>query len=123
MKKSLLLLGVIAALAIGAPAYSQYVYMDINGDGICNTSDVLTSSITAVDVYLNTNHNASGTVAVCDDGSGAPLDLSSFDLILHSSGSGSVTYNSFTPSSQITTAGFSVVNPLTVAGNDAGVGY
>jgi len=122
MKKSLLLLGVIAALAIGAPAYSQYIYMDVNADGICNNSDVLTSSITGVDIYWNTNHNQSGTVATCSDGFSA-LDFSSFDIIVHSSGSGSVTYNSFTPSSQITSAGLSVVNPLTVAGNDAGVGY
>jgi len=30
MKHSLLLLGVVAALAIGAPAYSQYIFMDVN---------------------------------------------------------------------------------------------
>ena len=73
-----------------------------------------------MDVYWNTNHNQSGTVANCSDGA-SPLDFSSFDIVVHSSGSGSVAYNSFTPSSQITTAGLSVVNPLTVAGNDAGV--
>lgn len=123
MKKSLLLLGVIAALAIGAPAYSQYIYMDVNGSGTCTSADALTSSVTAVDLYLDTNHNASGTTAVCDDGSGTPLDFSSFDLIVHSEGSGSVTYNSFTPSTQMVNAGFSQVNALTVAGADAGVGY
>jgi len=123
MKKSLLLLGVIAALAIGVPAYSQYIYMDVNGDGVCTSSDPLTSSSTAVDIYLNTNHNQSGTTAICDDGTGAALDMSSFDLIVHAAGTGSVTYNSFTPSTQITNAGFSQVNALTVAGNDAGVGY
>lgn len=123
MKKSLLLLGVVGALAIGAPAYSQYIYFDVNGDGVCTSADALNSSVTAVDIYLNTNHNAAGTVVTCDDGSSAPLDFSSFDLIVHASGTGSITYNSFSPSTQITTAGFTILNPLTVAGNDAGVGY
>jgi hypothetical protein len=123
MKKSLLLLGVIAALAIGAPAYSQYIYLDVNGDGVCTSTDLLTSSVTSVDLYLDTNHNANGTVAVCSDGSGSPLDFSSFDIIVHSEGSGSIAYNSFTPSSVITGAGFTQVNALTVAGSDAGVGY
>jgi len=123
MKKSLLLLGVIAALAVGVPAYSQYIYMDVNGDGVCTSADLLTSSVTGVDLYLDTNHNAAGTLSVCDDGSGTALDFSSIDLVVHSSGSGSVTYNSFTPSAALTGAGFTQVNALTVAGADAGVGY
>ena len=34
MKHSLLPLGVVAALAIGAPAYSQYIYLDVDHDGL-----------------------------------------------------------------------------------------
>jgi hypothetical protein len=117
MKKSLLLLGVIAALAIGAPAYSQYVYLDANNDGVCTTGDNLTSATTAIAVWLNTNHNADGTVRTCS--TGQPLDIFSYDIVVHQSGSGSVTFNSYANAA----SGFTVVNNLTVAGADAGVGY
>jgi len=65
MRHSLLLLGVIAALAIGAPAYSQYIYMDSNADGVNSSADVLSSSTTVVHVYLNTNHDRNGTLKTC----------------------------------------------------------
>jgi len=86
MKHCLLLLGVIAALAIGAPAYSQYIYMDLNGDQVCTSADALTSSITAVDVWLDTNHNKDGTTATCVDPS-KPLDIFSYGVLIHSQGS------------------------------------
>jgi hypothetical protein len=118
MKKSLLLLGVIAALAIGAPAYSQYIYMDVNGDGVNSTLDVLTSSSTHVDIWLNTNHEASGATATCNDGVN-PLDMGSYDLIIHSAGNGSVTYGTWTNAM----TGYAQLNPPTVSGPDFGVGY
>jgi len=120
MKKSLLLLGVIAALAIGAPAYSQYVYLDSNGDGVNTSADALTSATTTVHVYLDTNHDQSGAVENCSDGTN-PLDIGLFDVIVHSQGTGSVVYNSFTLGAGMT--GFALLNPFTVAGPDAGVGY
>jgi len=119
MKKSLLLLGVIAALAIGAPAYSQYVYLDTNGDGVCTTADQLTSASTTIAVWLNTNHDANGTTKTCSSNASQPLDIFSYDLVVHQSGTGSITFNSYTNSA----SGFSQVNALTVAGADAGVGY
>jgi hypothetical protein len=122
MKKSLLLLGVLAALAIGAPAYSQYIFMDVNNDQTCvNTggSDLLTSSISAVDVWLDTNHSQDGTLRTCVTNPSQPVDIFSYDLVVHQSGSGSVTFNSWTNSA----SGFQLLNPLTVAGADAGVGY
>jgi len=81
MKRSLLLLGVIAALAIGAPAYSQYIFMDVNGDGACTSADILTSSTTTVDVWLNTNHNKDGTTVTCDSNPTQPLDMFSYSLL------------------------------------------
>ena len=119
MKKSLLLLGVLAALAISAPAYSQYIYMDVDGDGNCTTADVLTSSTTAIAVYVNTNHDANGTQKTCATNAGQPLDIFSYDLVVHSAGSGSITFNSWTNAA----LNFAQVNALTVAGADAGVGY
>ena len=122
MRRSLLLLGVIAALAIGAPAYSQYIYMDVNGDGVNSSADVLTSATTVVHVFLNTAQNKNGTAAVVTpDCHGNPLDIGLFDVLFHSAGSGSLTYNGFTIGAGMT--GFAVLNPFTVAGPDAGVGY
>lgn len=121
MKKSLLLLGVIAALAIGAPAYSQYVYLDVNGDGVCTSADALSSSTTAVDVWLDTNHDQSGAVEPCNDGFNI-LDIGSYDLIWRSSGTGSVTFNGYTNNGAVMT-GFTPLAPFTVSGSDAGAGY
>jgi hypothetical protein len=120
MRRSLLLLGVIAAMAIGAPAYSQYVYMDVNGDGVNTSADALTSASTVVHVYLDSNHNKAGSVVTCSDGTN-PLDIGLFDVLFHAAGSGSVAYNGFTLGGGMT--GFAALNPFTVAGNDAGVGY
>jgi len=118
MKKSLLLLGVIAALAIGAPAYSQYIYLDVNGDGVNTSSDALTSSTLSVDVWLNTNHNKAGGVVACADGTN-PLDIGSYDVILHASGTGSVGFGAWTNSM----TGYAQVNPPTTAGADFAVGF
>jgi hypothetical protein len=96
--------------------------MDVDANGVCNSSDVLTSSVTGVDLYLDTNHNAAGTVVTCSDGTN-PLDIASWDVIIHSEGDGSVSFDSFTPSTQITNAGFVSLDPFTVAGPDVGFGY
>src|SRR5438093_1750646 len=118
MKHCLLLLGVIAALAIGAPAYSQYIYMDLNGDQVCTSADALTSSITAVDVWLDTNHNKDGTTATCVDPS-KPLDIFSYGVLIHSQGSGTVTFNSWTNAAP----NFALLINFRAAGPDMGVGY
>jgi hypothetical protein len=121
MKRSLLLLGVIAALAIGAPAYSQYIYLDANGDGVCTSADALSSSSTSVDVWLDSDHDAGGALTPCSDGFN-PNDIGSYDLIFRSSGSGSVTFTGYTHNAALG-GSFVILNPFTVAGNEAGVGY
>jgi hypothetical protein len=120
MKRSLLLLGVIAALAIGAPAYSQYIWMDVNGDGVNTSTDALTSSVTTVHVWLDTDNVKGGGAPTAQCG-GNPLDIGLFDVLFRSSGTGSVTYHGFTLGSGMT--GFAPLNAFTVAGSDAGVGY
>ncbi len=123
MRHCLLLLGVGAALAIGGPAYSQNIFMDVNGTGTCTSDDALTSSITAVDVWLDSNHNKVGLEAFCKDINGnltgQPLDVGGFDIIVHAGGSGSVVFNSFDSQP----AGFTVVSAFTTAGPDMSVGY
>ena len=118
MKHSLLLLGVIAALAIGTPAYSQYIFMDAGTDTICN--DVLTTSSTGVDIWLNTNHNKDGTAAVCSTNPAKTFNISSYALLIHYGGSGSVAYNSYTNA----VSQFSLnLDPMRTAGPDMSVSY
>lgn len=119
MKHSLLLLGVIAALAIGAPAYSQYIFMDAGTDGVCTAADVLSSSSTGVDIWLSTDHNQNGSVAICSNPA-RTLNISSYALLIHYSGAGSVTYNSFTNAVSAFTLN---LDPLRTAGPDMSVSY
>ena len=59
MKKLLLLVGITVAMATGTYAHAQFIYMDTNGDGLPScfgggTYDILYSSVTTVDIWLNT---------------------------------------------------------------------
>jgi len=100
MKKCLLFLAVAAALMVGAPAYSQYYFVDLNGDGLnSNTSaslpdDILSSSKTAMDVYIVTDKNRDGSTAICS--SNEPFTINQYEFTLHTTGGGSVTFNSWT---------------------------
>ncbi len=94
MKRFLLLLGV-AALLVAAPAFAQYMYLDVNKDGVCTSADALISSTTSVDLWLNTNHDANGTLVTCSDGT-SQMTINSYEFILRASGSGTVTYGAFT---------------------------
>ncbi len=93
MKRFLLLLGAVAIL-VAAPAFAQYVYLDVNGDGVCNGNDILNSTITSVDVWFDTNHDAAGNPTTCP--SGDPLSIFSYEFILHQVGSGTVAYGAMT---------------------------
>ncbi|SRR5258705_2713914 len=119
MKSLLLLCGLVAVLLGAGPAGAQYIYLDTNGDGVCNTSDLLYSAVTSMDVYLNTNHSFDGSIRTCFTNPSQPLDIFSYDIVVHYSGPGSVTFHSFTNAA----SGFALLNALTVAGQDAGVGY
>ena len=65
MKHSLLLVAVVALVAFAAPAYSQYMYIDTNNDGICDNTDILTPSSTSVDIWLVTNADKFGAPVTC----------------------------------------------------------
>lgn len=101
MKHCLLLLAVLATMVISAPAFAQFVYLDTNGDGMASCTsvglpdDVLAPGTMNVDIYFDTNHNANGSVAVCDNG-GNPLTILSYEVSLIATGSGSVTFNKWT---------------------------
>jgi len=118
MNARLLLLGIVAALGLGTAAQAQYIYVDANGDGVCNFSDVLFAGVTSVDVWLDTSHGANGAAVTCADGVN-PLDIGSYDILIRSSGPGGVSYGAWTNNM----SGYAQLNPPTVAGPDFGVGY
>jgi len=118
MRHTLLLSAVFTVLSIGAQAYSQYIYMDANGDGVCTTAEVLSSSTKSVDIWLNTNHNAAGSTSICSNPS-EPLDIFSYDIVLHASGAGGVQYKSW--SNNMTN--YALFSGFAVSGADMGVGY
>jgi hypothetical protein len=101
MKHCLLVFAAVVALAIGVPASAQYMWIDVNGDGVngCLTpgndadDDVLSPATTSFDIYLSTNMNKDGSTAVCP--SGEALTINSYTFVL-SSGSGGVAYGAWT---------------------------
>ena len=100
MKRCLLMFAATAALCIGAPAYSQYIYLDVNGDGVNGHSgpglpeDFLNSSVTSVDAYIITDKNRDGSTAICS--SSEPFTINQYEFLLHTSGVGNVTYGAWT---------------------------
>ena len=115
MKRLLLLLGA-AALLVAAPAFAQYVYLDTNGDGVCNSSDALSDVSNSIDIWFDTDTNKDGTPAVCSDGM-TEMSIFSYEFILSSNGS--VTYGAYTNLMPTMTIPFG----MTSGGNDYHNGF
>lgn len=109
MKHCLLLCAAVLALAIAMPASAQYVFLDTNGDGVCNSLDVITSATTSIDFWIDTNHNADGSVATC--ATGEDLTINSYSFVMTSSGG--ITYGAWTDD-----IGFTIPAGFAQAGND-----
>jgi hypothetical protein len=123
MKHGLLALAAILALAIGAPASAQYMYIDVNNDGVNTSADVLSPSVTSVDVWVVTNKSLSNVLdydsplvdAVCPDG--GSLTINSYQVIL-TAPQGGVSYGAWTDN-----MGFPIDVGNAQAGNDKVVGW
>jgi hypothetical protein len=102
VKSALILAGLALCLAATAPAVAQSLFLDVNGDGRSDGSDVLNPGVTSVDVYLDTSHAADGSPVPCarTDHPDEPdqLTISSYTFILgwEPVGTGSLTYGSWT---------------------------
>src|SRR5687767_10305367 len=119
MKHCLLVFAAVVALAIGVPASAQYMYIDVNGDGVCTSLDILAPTTTSVDVWLRTNVNQDGTTAVCPDLSGE-MTINSYTFILSAVG-GTVTYGAWTDNMGFTINGNQFPDGTGRAGNDVWV--
>jgi hypothetical protein len=124
MKHALLVLAAFLALTISAPASAQYMYIDVNGDGLNTSADVLTPSVTGVDIYLATNKALSDPSdpsspiidATCQTDV-AELTINSYQMIL-TTPSGGVTYGAWTDN-----MGFVIDLGNMTAGNDDVIGW
>jgi len=119
MKHCLLLVGLVVMLAVGAPAYSQSISMDVDGNGVCDGFDVISGATTSVDVYMDTNHLLDGTVVTCPDAGSPPLDMFGYNVIVHAGGAGTITYGGW--SNAIAT--WTALEAFRTSGSDASVGY
>lgn len=132
MKQCLLLLFLVV-LTTSKPAYSQYLFLDVNGDGhnYLNAaepgsgSDCLGPSVTQVDVYFDTNHNPDGSPATCDQTAENPLSMSSYEILMRAANYpyGNVTVNSWTDNVGYTTGIISKGDgKFLVSGSDVWIG-
>ena len=107
MKKCLLFLAVAGLMAVSAPAYAQYMFVDTNGDGKNSTNtvnpahaggaaDILSSSVHSIDVYVVTDQDQDGTAATATCAPGETFQINSYEFVLRQSGSGSVAYGAWT---------------------------
>lgn len=124
MKHGLLVLAAFIALAIGVPASAQYMYIDVNGDGLNTSADVLTASTTGVDIWLATdkqltdpnNYDSAVIPATCTLGPD-PLTINSYQIIL-TAPQGGVTYGAWTDN-----MGFTIPVGNAQGGNDKVIGW
>jgi hypothetical protein len=110
LRTTLLLLLASAFLGVATPAAAQFMFLDVNGDGACTSADILSSSVTSVDIWLDTNHNGDGSLATCP--TGEDLTINSYTFIL-TAPSGGVTYGAWTDN-----MGFTIAAGGAQSGND-----
>ena len=85
MKHSLLLVAVVALVAFAAPAHSQYMFIDTDNNGVCDSNDILTPSSTSVDIWLATDKDKNGNTVTCAQSS-SNLTMNSYEFFVRSTG-------------------------------------
>jgi len=90
------LLGLLVLLYWPADqASAQYLFLDVNGDGVRNAGEALSTNAPAsVDVWLQTDVNRDGSRAVSASRDSVPLSIFSYEFILHTTG-GTVEWGSY----------------------------
>jgi hypothetical protein len=113
---------------VGIPAHSQTVFLDVDGDGLNSIAtggtgnDVLSSTTTSVDIYFVTNQNPDGSTADCAV-SADPMTIFSYDVTILASGSGSVSYGTWTDNMGFTFKTTACAGEYCTGGQAAWIGY
>ena len=124
MKHGLLVLMAIVALVVAAPVSSQFMFIDVDGDGQNGSGDVLGPSTTSVDIWLATNREISdtntdpwSTAAITCPYGPEQLTINSYTIIL-TAPAGGVTYGAWTDN-----MGFTIDVGNAQGGNDKLIGW
>lgn len=118
MKNWLLICVAVLALAVGVPASAQFMFIDTNLDGECNTDDAISDLTTSVDIWLATDLNGSFFPVSCpagQDPTGNGLTINSYTFILRSTGG--ITFGTW-----VDAMGFGTNLGSGAAGNDRWIG-
>jgi hypothetical protein len=101
---------IVAFAVLASPAAAQYMYLDANGNGVHDSGDQLkpNGTPTTVDVWIVTNHNRDGSLAVCDVDGTSPLGINAYVVNLLAA-SGLVSYSGYTD--HFGTIAFGELNP------------
>jgi len=90
-----LLFAFLLGLSFSTPASAQYMYLDSNGDGVHTTADLVNSGgPTTIDVWLDTQHNRDGSLAVCYPDTTQPLTINSYVFSIRTT-NGTATWSGF----------------------------
>jgi len=74
-------------LDVVPPATAQYLYLDADGDSVHTGADVLSAAgTTTVSVWLITDRNRDGSIAICSVDPTTPLTINSYEVILRAFG-------------------------------------
>ena len=113
MRKVYLFCVAVLALAAAAPASAQFMWIDVNGDGVCDSQDVLSNTVTSIDIWLATDLDQNFQPVTCP--TGQDLTINSYTFILRSTGG--VTFGAWSDN-----MGFGTNLGTGLAGNDRWVG-
>jgi hypothetical protein len=101
-----LLFAFFLGLSFSTPAFAQYMYLDSNSDGIHTTADAVNSGgPTTIDVWLDTQHNRDGSLAVCYPDTTQPLTIFSYVFSLRTT-NGTASWSGFVNRQSTMTTGF-----------------
>ncbi len=117
---ALVLVAALSCLAGARPASAQYFFVDTNHDGVCDARDVLSPTVTSVDVYVDTDRNADGSSPTCPQ-EAMPFDMVSYEFTLRAWGDGTVTYGDWIQGPAM--AEFTVAGGEYRVGNDFHTGF
>src|SRR6188474_1064176 len=78
-------LALIVGLFLASPCYSQYMYIDVNANGVHDSNDFLNPDTTTIRIWLDTAHDRDGALAHCHTGPDS-MAILSYEFVLRAVG-------------------------------------